>query len=108
MVQMHEDKQLLMLKRIVKTMGIMLVVGTIMVISIAVGKMVGKAKFAKEQASCMYDEVIDTPVPGEVQDVQLVGNELLLVSRLDGNTTITIIDRCTGAITQRILLQSDE
>ena len=117
---MSEDKSLAVLKFVVKFMGIILVLGTIVLIVMVVLKANGLIlqKKNKDTQSAEYSEGatsggvckkltashLEVDVEGDIQQMSVEGQLLYVRTQAQGRQFIYVIERCSGAVKQVIKL----
>ena len=100
-----EDKQLIILKRVVKVLGILLIFGSITVFSLALMKMLNKAvPKNSSQVSCAQGN-INLEESGDIISSSFDQDKItLIVKKTDKSNDIIVIDSCSGKILRKIIL----
>ena len=106
---MKEDKSLIALKRAVKTMGVMLVVGTVGLFIVIFTKFqsssIGKVKTVK--GPCRYQSG-EISVKRPVLSATTEGTMLTLLTRFDdGQQEVILIDLCSGSKVSSFVVSGD-
>jgi hypothetical protein len=102
----QEDKQLVFLRRLVKTLGVILIVGTIFVVSVVIIRLVGSTKSGHIGTCSAVPEDIQLPVAGDIISMQREEKILTLAIRDKDGQKIVIIDLCNGKVVQTVWLES--
>lgn len=111
----REDRQLIILKRIVKIMGIILIVGTFVVLSLAIGRLVSKSKSSSPSniaTSCDWqaDKSAESMTFLEdrgtnISNMQLNGNLAIITLNNEQRSKIIILDICSGEKLREIIIK---
>ena len=102
-----EDTQLVFLRRLVKTLGVILIVGTVFVVTLAVTRLMGgvSGKRATAAAVCKSPaKDIVLPIPGEVTAMYKDPDGLILALKDGHERTLVWLDSCEGTLIRTLRL----
>ncbi len=113
-----EDKQIVILRKVVKILGIILILGTCLVFSLALNKLLNKHLVKnkndqdikgfseKNESKCSNGEVSIANLPdGEISSVSYDHGKLILIIKKNAKyASVAVIDVCNGSLLRNIKL----
>lgn len=105
MTTKNEDRQLVFLRRLVKTLGIVLVVGVIFVFTMAIVRLTSKAKSVGDISKCSAAaQDIMLAQEGEIIAMNQENDLLTLAMKQGQEQKVIFIDICSGKLLRTLHL----